>query len=172
MKKYFLMILASMLLLTGCSSFTNNPKEEDTPKDTSVKITETFSHEDPKDLDFDKRVVLKVPEESPYFTDLKDQQNIDLKEMYKVFYGKENKTVAMYEYIVCKDEKNANDYKELAESSGEKCSVDGTLCTIEYSKDSIDGTIAGYVSFGMMPDDSMDSFTKLYIDSVGAVEVK
>lgn len=171
--KKILSIMLTAVLVAGCSAFTGGDnKEPQEPTENNVKITEEYTHEDPKGLDFDKRIVLQIPEESYYFEDIKDQIGAEVTGNYKVFYGKEGKPVGYYDYMICKDEENATLLKEFYVQSGAESVVENNLCIRNMSQDAIDADISQYLAMSLIEDDSVESYAQFYIDNLGAVEVK
>lgn len=174
MKKRILALsLAVCMLMTaaGCSMFAKgggDKKEES----KGVKITEEFTHEDPKDLEFDERHVLKIAEGSELFAMMEEQMGVSVVSEYMVIYGKEDKPVALYEYVVAKDDENAKKYQDFLKESGAKSDVDGTLITMKKAKDDVDADMASLKAMNVIAEETMTEYVKFYTELNQAIEVK
>lgn len=188
-----LLLVVSVLGMTaGCSMFTSGDegtnKEDDNGKDKEddkeddkegdkpaagegVKITDSFTHEDPTDIEFDVRRVIEFPEGSAYVASMDEQQGVKAICAYIVVYGKDDKVVGHYEYTVCEDEANA---KKLTEAQAEWVPNGNTEGNVSYffkTGEAMQADITQYVGMQMMEDESVDSYMNVFLGTdFGAVE--
>lgn len=158
-----------MAALTGCSMFAGDKEEKNDDKSGGVKISDSFTHEDPEELEFDKRVVVTVPSDSLYLQDIKDQIGAEVSAMKTVVYAKDDKPVACYEYTTLASEDDVKTFTAYMDEMGMEYEVDGTMTTRVKNSDSLEAEIAAYVSMNMMPDETLDSYLNIFVESFGAV---
>lgn len=158
-----------MAALTGCSMFAGDKEEKNDDKSGGVKISDSFTHEDPEGLEFDKRVVVTVPSDSLYLQDIKDQIGAEVSAMKTVVYAKDDTPVACYEYTTLASEDDVKTFTAYMDEMGMEYEVDGTMTTRVKNSDSLEAEIAAYVSMNMMPDETLDSYLNIFVESFGAV---
>lgn len=170
----FLLAGCMVMPMTGCSMFASggdSAKQEE--KETGIKISEDVTHEDPEDLDFDSREVLELPEGNGYLQMIKEQHDIEPKNGYVIIYGKEDKPVAYYEYLVMPDENQAEAYESsTAELAGGTVSRIGAVTLFEKSKDDVEAETAAYIGMQLMDDDTMESYVSFYENTFEAVKAE
>lgn len=172
----FLLAGCMVLPMTGCSLFTSGDggqKAEAEEKKTGIEITEKLTHEDPEGLDFDTQQVLDLPEGNGYLAMIKEQHGVEPKNGKIIIYGKEDKPVAYYEYLVMPDEDQAKTYMEKAAAAGGgTISNQGEVTIFEKSKDDVEAELAAYKGMSLIDDESFDSYVGFYEATFEAVKAQ
>lgn len=177
MKRILCAILAIAMtaaLLGGCSLFADESNNNDGEKSDGssrdpVQITDSYTYEDPADLDFDGRYVIYCDETTSGVAFYADA---GMKAIYIVIYGKEDKTLRHLTIEVYDTAENA---KAAADSYNEWdygaviADADPTVLYYLQEGDELEAEIMSYIAFDMMTDDSFESYVDAMHESWGGV---
>lgn len=143
MKKLLSLVLTAALaatLLTGCSLFASSDDNGSTSSEfPSVEITDSFSFENPSDLDFDARYVLYFDENSTIVSAQADEYG--MLAYYVILYAKEEQPVGRYEFYVCDTAENVESWlaDENYTTSGREVKIVDADATVMQSLTTADG---------------------------------
>lgn len=183
-KKLLSLILVAAMtvtLLTGCSLFvsnsgnddaTNSSEDSETSKFPAVKITDSFSFENPSDLDFDARFVLYFDENSSVVSTRVD--NYGMQAYYVILYAKEDQPLARYEIYVC--DTAENQAKWLAEgdysTSGrvvEILKADATVMQSYSNAETLEADILLCQTVGLINEGTVSAYADFTISAGGTL---
>lgn len=142
-KKILFVVLAAAMtamLLTGCSLIaTGNGDDGNSSDFPAVEITDSFSFENPSDLDFDARYVLYFDENSNSVSAQADEYG--MLAYYVILYAKEEQPVGRYEFYVCDTAENAENWlaDEIYTTSGREVKIVDDDATVMQSLTTADG---------------------------------
>lgn len=175
-KRLTALLLAACMMVTatGCSMFASEDAGTKSTEaaSTGLQITDSYSHEDPTDVEFDKRVVLKYEADNDYLTVMDEQAGLQPLSCYTILYGKGDKTVAYYEYLVLPDEAQAASYKDFMGEVGIEVIVDGTVAYFVKTGDVLEAEIASYISMNMLADESVDAYADFLVGSFAPTRIE
>lgn len=173
-KKLLSLILTAAMtatLLTGCSLFAsgggNNSKSSQFP---AVKITDSFSFENPSDLDFDARYVLYFDENSSVVSSR--VADYGMLAYYVILYAKEDKPLARYEIYVCDTAENQEKWLSEGDysTSGrvtEILDADATVMQSYSDADTLEADILLCETVGIISEGTVSAYAD-FTASVGA----
>lgn len=169
-----LIVVAMMLMSAGCSMFAGKDgdgKGEDSQAaaDAGVSITDTFTHEDPEDIEFDERHVLYFPAGCDYLSVFEQEPGVKPTDCYIIIYANEKKVVASYEYTVCEDEEAAKMVGDFYTGAGLENTTEGNVNYFIKKQDALDAEIAQWIAMSAMDDETIDSYLDFYIGSFAPV---
>ena len=178
MKKLFSLLLVVMLLcaaMTGCfTSINTNPTEpeeptSDTEKTTSVKITDTFSAEDPEGVTYETRHVYAGDKNCVMVQNMA-LQGYNANAMYVILYENEGKAVGEYQIIVCDTEEDANNLKAFYSAAGQNLTQDGVVLYMFSDADMVQSTITMYVALGALSEETVNAYLTFVSTSNGLIK--
>lgn len=177
-KKLTTLLLVVCMLVTaaGCSMFASDDgagkgdESKSGTEDQGVKITDTFTHQDPTDIEFDERRILEYPKENDYVTTMNDQLDVKATAAYMIIYAKDKKVVGHYEYIVCEDEEHAEKLTKIQSDYVQNVKTEGNVSYFSKTGDALESEIASNISMNMMADDTIESYINFFVGSFAAVE--
>lgn len=159
-----LLVAATLVMTTGCSLFaTDGGKDK---KANGVEISEDFTHEDP-DVDFDQRKVLEFTADNDYVSVMDEQLGVQPLRDVIIFYGKEDKPIVYYEYVVLPDEEQAATYEQFVKDNGMEVTVNGNIVCHEKSGDELEAEMAMYVSYNMLAEETVSAYVDFFVNSFG-----
>lgn len=173
-KKLTVLLLAGcmVMMMAGCSMFASGGSGDERKGLEGVRISEDFTHEDPADLDFDQRKVLEIPGDSEYFMLIEEQMGLKATSSFVIMYGKEDKPIAYYEYMVLADEKQAEEYSQLLKDAGMENEIDGTLVSFIKQGDQVDADVAQFLAWGSITEGTLEQYAECYAEMLQAVIVE
>ncbi len=158
-KKLLSAILAMALLtavLTACGD-----------KDTSIKMTDTFTFEDPADLEFDSRYVVYGDKNCVPVANTPGMLT-----MYDVYYADaDGAPVANYKYMTFDTAENATAYiADRAEIDIEVLAVEEDPCVVYSCSENADvaGMIDMFYSGGSIEEATVSAYVAYYAEAIGA----
>ena len=178
MKKLFSLRLVVMLLcaaMTGCFTSTNtNPTEPEEPtgdaeKTTSVKITDTFSAEDPEGVTYETRHVYAGDKNCVMIQNMA-LQGYNASAMYVILYENEGKAVGEYQIFVCDTEDDANKLKAFYSAAGQNLTQDGVVLYMFSDADMVQSTITMYVALGALSEETVNAYLTFVSTSNGLIK--
>lgn len=162
--KLLLLVVATLVMTTGCSLFASDGGKDKAAN--GVEISDDFTHVDP-DVDFDERKVLEFTADNDYVSVMDEQLGIQPLRDVIIFYGKEDRPVVYYEYIVLPDEEQTATYEQFAKDNGMEVTVDGTVVCHEKSGDALEAEMAMYVSYNMLAEETVSAYVDFFVNSFG-----
>ena len=163
MKKNALLTLAlaAALLLSGCSLFASGDGGKDGSGGSTgaVKMTDSYTFEDPADLDFDTRYVLHCDESSSLISTA--APDFGLKENYSILYAKDNAPVASYDFFICDSEEHTQTTVDMYASMGQTLTAtESDPCVVYTSSDSdtLEATLITMQAAGVLKDTTASAY--------------
>lgn len=178
MKKNLLcVILAAGLMvsmLSGCSLFTTDTGDEGsnegTDSSSAISMTENYTFENPKDLEFETRYVIYYDENSAMIS---SGSQYGLTAAYTIVYAdSEDAPVGQYDYFICDSEEHAQDVIGLYAAQGSSLVQTEEDPTVLYSftdGDTMEGTLAMYQSMGILDESSANAYVNYFVSNAGGV---
>lgn len=175
MKKKILSVavltLAVSLLLSGCSLFAapdNTDGTENGGSSGAVKMTDSYTFEDPAELDFDTRYVLNCDENTQMISQVPAEYGI--KASYSIIYAKDNAPVADYEFFVCGSAEQAQTAADFYASQGQSLTAaEGDPCVL-YSiadADTFEASLVALQSYGIISETTVSAYVEFMQTSTG-----
>lgn len=172
MKRKLIFALAVVIiisLLSGCSLFTSGDNGDNGGGSTDpIKMTDSFTFNDPTDIEFAKRYVIYADESSAMVSSAADY---GMKAMYSVIYADENDApVYSYDFMVVDTAEHAQAVIDLYATQGSVLSArDEDPCVLYGSTDgdALTGALVAYQSYGMISDTTVSSYVEFYSASIG-----
>lgn len=171
-KRILTLAFAAVLLLCGCSLIAT--KDADSNDASSgdatfapVAMTDSYTFENPAELDFDARYVIYCDENSASVATMKDYGVVS---MYSIFYAKADAPVADYEFLICDSAESAKTIADLYASQGM------TLTTVEGDEnvlysfsdgDTLEATIITMESYGLVSDSKVSTYAEFMKTTYG-----
>lgn len=174
MKKNLLhMILLGLMiaaLLSGCSLFASSDGGDSGSGGSSgaVKMTDSYSFEDPADLDFDTRYVLCCDENSQMISSVPAEYGI--RASYSIIYAKDDAPVSGYEFYVCDSEEHARATVDLYASQGMSLTAAENDPCVLYSTtdgDTLEANLVTFQSYGMIDETTVSAYVAFMQTSMG-----
>ena len=164
-----LVIVMIVSLLSGCSLFTSGDNGDNAGGSTDpIKMTDSFTFNDPTDIEFAKRYVIYADETSVMVASAADY---GMKAMYSVIYAdSDDAPVYSYDFMVVDTAEHAQAVIDLYASQGSTLYVrDEDPCVIYGSTDgdALTGAFVAYQSYGMISDATVSSYVEFYSASIG-----
>lgn len=166
----FAMIAA---LLCGCGLFAEETDDDGGKSDGNsrdpIKVTDSYTYKDPTDLDFDVRYVIYCDENSEAVAFMADE---GMMAIYIVIYGKDGKPVRHHTIEVYDTAENTQAATDTYNGYGYGAVIadeDPTVLYYLQEGDELEATILGYIGFGEMKDDSIESYVESMHESWGGV---
>lgn len=156
--------LTVSLLLSGCSLFAA-PGDSDGSKNggssDAVKMTDSYTFEDPAELDFDTRYVLYCDENTKMISQAPAEYGV--KAGYSIIYAKDNAPVADYEFFVCDSAEHAQAAADLYASQGQSLTAaEGDPCVL-YSfagADTFEASLVTFQSYGIISEATVSAYVE------------
>lgn len=169
MKKFLRTVLlaAAMLsLMSGCSLFATNTNDGGSGgsggSSGGVKMTDSYTFEDPSGLDFDTRYVLLADESSQLISTA--DPSYGLVSSYSIIYAKEDAPVAGYDFFVCDSEEHTQTTVDLYAAMGQALTATETdPCVVYTSSDSdtLEAAMIAMQSYGLLKDTTVSAYVEL-----------
>lgn len=122
-------------------------------------------YEDPTDVEFDEKVVLVGNGEYAVY----EEYVADLSTLTDVLYGKDGKMVAHYTYYTCTSKDAADHLMGFVDGMNNVVRVSDTVISVSESGDILNSTIASYIGYNVLNDDSVKDFTRMIEESFFSV---
>lgn len=178
MKKILLKTLALLMcltMLTGCGN-TSGDNSSNGPGNTSgtpteyesVKITDSYSFEDPTDLDFDTRYVLYMGPTSDLVAPSVEKGQLY---QYTIIYAKQDMAAGEYSLYVCDTAEHAQSICDEAVGYGMNASLvaeDNTVVCMFNDEYALQPSIDIYQMAGMISDTKAATYAQMYVNAYGA----
>ena len=156
-------------LLSGCSLFAtddgNGPQGGSTG---GIKMTDSYTFNDPTDIQFEKRYVIYCDETSPMVSSGADY---GMKATYDINYADaDDAPVGSYSFIVVDTAEHAQAVIDLYASQGSTMTATAEDPCVLYSftdGDAMEGTLLMYQSVGMITETTVSAYVEFYSGSVG-----
>lgn len=173
MKKNFLramlLTLAAVFLLSGCSLFASGGGDSGKGGSSgAIKMTDSYSFEDPADLDFDTRYVLHCDENTAIISSVPAEYGILAS--YSVIYAKEDAPAADYEFFICDSEEHAQAAADMYASQGQTLTAAESDPCVLYSTtdgDTFEANIITFQSYGMIDEATVSAYVTFMQTSTG-----
>ncbi len=164
-----LALALAAMSLAGCSLFSTEGEGGDTETGSDpIKMTDSYTFEDPADLEYAKRYVIYCDENSAAVAQAKDY---GVTAMYSILYADENDQPLGYnEYMVCGTEENAKAVMEVYANFGSPltaCEADPTVLFSSSDGDSFAGALVAFQSQGVISEATVSAFVEYYAESSG-----
>lgn len=162
MKRLLAIVLGAALAvsLTACSLFGGGDNKEVNNDLFEVKITDDITHEDPTDIEFEKRYTLY----SGGNKELKDwykEGGFNLVEEYFVLYGdKDDVPLRNYYYWVFETEEDAAKYQEQMKEYNLDVDLKGTVVIQVIEQEALLDTIESYIALTVLDDKTASGYAK------------
>lgn len=179
MKKRLLALVltaaAALTLLSGCSLFAvGGDGESGSDGSSTVKITDSFTFEDPADLEFDARYVLRYDENSAMVS---GQAAYGMLAYYVILYAKEEQPVGRYEFYVCDTAENLSRWLEdeqysMGGRTVETVEADAAVMQTAATQDGIDeleGQILLCEAAGIIREATVSAYADFVVSSGAAL---
>lgn len=171
MKKNLLSVLtlAAAMLLAGCSLFASGEGGEGGSGSTGgVKMTDSYTFEDPADLDFDTRYVLCCDENTQMISSVPDEYGVTAS--YSVIYAKDDAPVADYEFFVCDSAEHAQATADMYASQGMTLTAAESDPCVIYSAtdgDTFEANLVTYQSYGVISEATVSAYVTFMQTTTG-----
>ena len=166
-----LLTLTAAVLLSGCSLFATSGGDSGNGSGGStgaIKMTDSYSFEDPVGLDFDTRYVLFCDENSVMVSSVPAEYGI--KASYSIIYTKDDAPVMDYEYFVCDSAEHAQATVDLYAAQGAALTaVESDPCVL-YSTtdgDTFEANLMTFQSYGMISEAKVSAYVEFMKTSTG-----
>ena len=128
-------------------------------KDFSLQMTDSYTFEDPAELDFDTRYVLYCDENTKMISQVPAEYGV--KAGYSIIYAKDNAPVADYEFFVCDSAEHAQAAADLYASQGQSLTAaEGDPCVL-YSfagADTFEASLVTFQSYGIISEATVSAY--------------
>jgi len=181
MKKRLLTLTACMMtasfVLTGCSLFSNSDKDTQAAAGTSeggIAITDSYTHEDPTDFEWDERVAYTSGRDNQEYVDsYKEYYGVDYVTEYVIIYGNGGNVVNQYEYYVFKTEDDAKVFNDAMAAMGNTLqSQTGNVVCIPYDVDTFNDYIDMQMQMSGLGSRSMSDYSQFIKEGWGYIAVQ
>lgn len=177
MKKKLISILLCVALgamMAGCGSGdkgadAEKSEEKKEVEKISIQMTDSYTFEDPADLEFDQRIVLKGDKSCKLLTDMSNM-GYEAEAIYEIMYAKDGLAVASYEYFVTADEASATALAEFYTSQGRQITQEGNVLYGYLDADMIQATITTFASSGTIKDETPEAYMEMMESFNGLVK--
>lgn len=167
-----LTLTMAIALLSGCSLFATGDGGEKDSGVEPVKLTDSYAFADPEDLDFDSRYVV-VCDENSVVVSSDTMVTYGVQKSYYVVYGKEDQTVALYDFYVCDTAENAQGLLEFYVNDGNNiiqiAEEDATVLRDVTDPDKLAATITMLADAGLMSGTDAKAYAEFCVASYGGM---
>lgn len=169
-KRILTLALVAVMLLCGCSLIaTKDAGSNDAGSNgaTAVVMTDSYTFENPADLDFDARYVIYCDENSSAVATLKDYGVVA---MYSILYAKEDAPVGDYEFLICDSADSAKTIADLYASQGTtlKATDEAGVVLSSFSDgDTLEASMILMQSYGLVSDTTVSAYAEFMKTSFG-----
>ena len=175
MKKFLRTALLAALvfsLAAGCSLFASGDGKDGGAGGSSgaVKMTGSYTFEDPADLDFDTRYVLHCDENSAMVSSIPAEYGIT--DSYSIVYAKDDAPVMDYEFFVCDSAEHAQAAADLYASQGQSLTAaEGDPCVLYSSTDAdtFEANLVTFQSYGMISEATVSAYVTFMQSNTGGM---
>lgn len=171
--RFITFILALCLVVTGCSLVSSDKKAGDSDQsiEKELKITETYTHKTPEDLDYDKCWILHGDQTSFMLSPLV-QSGYNVTDAYVLLYAKDDTPVAYYNYYVADTEKTAAALSDALKQMGTSATQQGNVLYAVQNADEVQAAVLAMQSANIITDTKASSFAQMHYDSYGMSDYK
>ena len=138
-------------------------------KNFSLQMTDTYTFNDPQDIDFDQRYVLVGDENSKLLSDM-GNMGYQVSKMYDIVYVNGGSPAAEYQYFVTPDEASATDLAQFYTSQGPKITQEGNVLYATVDGDTLEGSIISLVGTGAISDETPEAYIEMMKSFNGLVD--
>ena len=173
-KKYLCAMLAAgmmMSILSGCSLFASGGSGDGEGGGFApVKLTDSYSFKDPEGLDFDSRYVVVCDKDSTIISS-DTMVTYGVQQSHYVIYGKDNATIASYDFYLCDSEENAEALLQFYADVGNTViyitEEDPTVLCNTTDPDKLAATVTMLADGGLIAGADAKSYTDFCVTSYG-----
>ncbi len=169
--KAILLTLTAAVLLSGCSLFATNTGDDKSGNSGSsggVKMTDSYTFEDPAGLDFDTRYVIYCDENSVMIASVPAEYGI--KASYSITYAKDDAPAASYDFFVCDSAEHAQATVDLYAAQGSTLTAaESDPCVVGSSTDgdTLEANLVTFQSYGMISEAKVSAYVEFMKTSMG-----
>lgn len=168
MKKIMVTVLvvAMLLSMTACSLFGDgeggsNGGNAASDGQSEIKLSDSFTHKDPTDIEFDKRYVLYSAQNAELLGYYKEDYDAEVVEQFFILYGdKDDAAVRSYDYYVCATEEDALKLQESINEFGGNATVEGDVVICVTDKDELKDMLETYVGLNVLEGTTASEFAQ------------
>ena len=172
MKKLLSVFLALAMMtaaLSGCDLFTSDSGNGGNSGSAgAIKMTDSYTFNDPTDIEFEKRYVIYADENSPMVSSAADY---GMKAMYSIIYANaDDAPVGSYDFMVVDTAEHAQAVIELYATQGSTLAArEEDPCVLYGFTDgeALEGAFVAYLSYGMITEATVSSYVEFYSGSIG-----
>lgn len=136
---------------TASEAVTTDSGDNTGSGDSKVKLSDTFTHEDPADIEFEERYILYSAQSPEILGLYKDSYGVELLEEFFILYGdKDDVPVRSYNYYICATEDDAANLMNQMKEYGGNANVEGSVVISIADKDELKETIDYFIALGVM----------------------
>lgn len=177
MKKFLrTALLAAMVLslVSGCSLFASGTGDKGGAGGSTggVKMTDSYTFEDPADLDFDTRYVLHCDENSTMVAGIPAEYGV--LSNYSILYAKAGAPAGCYDFFVCDSAEHAQAVADLYAAQGMNLTAaeDPAVVYAFTDGETMEATLITIQSVGAAKDATLESYVEFMKTSTGATLVE
>ena len=176
MKKFLrtaLLAAAVLSLVSGCSLFASGGGDEDASGSTGgVKMTDSYTFEDPADLAFDTRYVLHCDENSTFVSNAASYGVVGT---YSILYEKDGAPAGDYEFFICDTAEHTQGVIDLYAAQGTTLNAAEEDPCVVYAftdGDTLEASIAMMQGVGAIKDATVAAYADFMKGNTGAALVE
>lgn len=146
---------------TASEAVTTDSGDNTGSGDSKVKLSDTFTHEDPADIEFEKRYILYSAQSPEILGLYKDSYGVELLEEFFILYGdKDDVPVRSYNYYICATEDDAANLMNQMKEYGGNANVEGSVVISIADKDELKETIDYFIALGVMDEGTASAYAQ------------
>lgn len=146
---------------TASEAVTTDSGDNTGSEDSKVKLSDTFTHEDPADIEFEKRYILYSAQSPEILGLYKDSYGVELLEEFFILYGdKDDVPVRSYNYYICATEEDAANLMNQMKEYGGNATVEGSVVISIADKDELKETIDYFIALGVMDEGTASAYAQ------------
>lgn len=146
---------------TASEAVTTDSGDNTGSGDSKVKLSDTFTHEDPADIEFEKRYILYSAQSPEILGLYKDSYGVELLEEFFILYGdKDDVPVRSYNYYICATEEDAANLMNQMKEYGGNATVEGSVVISIADKDELKETIDYFIALGVMDEGTASAYAQ------------
>lgn len=161
------LVVAMLLSMTACSLFSdggsgsNESGNAANDSQSEIKLSDSFTHKDPTDIEFEKRYVLYSAQNAQLLGYYKEDYDVEVVEQFFILYGdKDDVAVRSYDYYVCATEEDALKLQESINEFGGNATVEGDVAICVTDKDALQDTLETYVGLNVLEGTTASEFAQ------------
>lgn len=146
---------------TASEAVTTDSGDNTGSDDSKVKLSDTFTHEDPADIEFEERYILYSAQSPEILGLYKDSYGVELLEEFFILYGdKDDVPVRSYNYYICATEDDAANLMNQMKEYGGNANVEGSVVISIADKDELKETIDYFIALGVMDEGTASAYAQ------------